>query len=151
MARGRCARLRAFDIPQQYRRAWPCVSVSAHSDNEKSCSDLNDCCLPAVARACSTIVANVALVATKRTAVGRIGHHRTGSSRIQTCEYPRNLRPLPATAAVVRWRLVRREGDRRDRRQHPGLHLQIIVLALPRHFFLMRLEFADALPDFVAL
>ena|SRR6266436_9688708 len=58
---------------------------------------------------------------------------------------------LPATAAVMRWRLVRREGDRRDARQHPGLHLQVIVLALPCHFFLMRFEIADALPDFVAL
>ena len=58
---------------------------------------------------------------------------------------------LPATAAVVRWRLVRREGDRRDARQHPGLHLQVIVLALPCHFFLMRFEIAAALPDFVAL
>jgi hypothetical protein len=33
-------------------------------------------------------------------------------------------------------------------RQHPGFDLQIIVLALPRHFFLMRFEIADALPDF---
>jgi len=37
------------------------------------------------------------------------------------------------------------------RRQHPGPHLQIIVLALPRHFFLMRFETVYALLDFVAL
>src|SRR5258708_5029280 len=36
-------------------------------------------------------------------------------------------------------------------RQHPGLHLQIIVLALTSHFFLMRFEIAYALLDFVAL
>jgi hypothetical protein len=35
--------------------------------------------------------------------------------------------------------------------QHPGFHLQIIVLALAGHFFLMRFEIIHALPDFVAL
>jgi hypothetical protein len=36
-------------------------------------------------------------------------------------------------------------------RQHPGFHLQIVVLALPCDFFLMRFEIAYALSDFVAL
>ncbi len=57
---------------------------------------------------------------------------------------------LPA-APVVRWPLERRERDRRDGRQHPGLDLQIIVLALPCHFFLMRSEIVYTLSDFVAL
>jgi hypothetical protein len=35
--------------------------------------------------------------------------------------------------------------------QHPGFYLRIIVLALPRHFLLMRFEIIDALLDFVAL
>ena len=69
---------------------------------------------------------------------------------------PRKLRPSPfdgfhAPLDPLQRRLVRRQRDRRDGRQHPGLHLQVIVLALPCHFLLMRLEFADALPDFVAL
>jgi hypothetical protein len=34
--------------------------------------------------------------------------------------------------------------------QHLGLHLQIIVLALPCHFFLIRSEIAHAPSDFVA-
>jgi hypothetical protein len=42
MARGRRARLRAFDIPQQYRRAWPGVSgLSSFPTTKKSGSDLN--------------------------------------------------------------------------------------------------------------
>ncbi len=49
------------------------------------------------------------------------------------------------------WPLKSRQGDRRDRRQHPGFHLQIILLALARHFFLMRFEIVYALSDFVAL
>ena len=35
--------------------------------------------------------------------------------------------------------------------QHLGLHLQIIVIALPSNFFLMRFEIVYALSDFIAL
>ena len=58
---------------------------------------------------------------------------------------------LPAAAPVVRWPSERRVRDCREGRHHPGLDLQIIVLALPCHFFLMRSELVYALSDFVAL
>ena len=58
---------------------------------------------------------------------------------------------LPAAAPVVRWPSERRVRDSREGRHHPGLDLQIIVLALPCHFFLMRFEIVYALSDFVAL
>ncbi len=38
-----------------------------------------------------------------------------------------------------------------DGRQHPCFDLQVVVLALPSYFFLMRFEIAHALSDFVAL
>jgi len=58
---------------------------------------------------------------------------------------------LPAAAPVVRWPSERRVRDCREGCHHPGLDLQIIVLALPSHFFLMRSEIVYALSDFVAL
>ncbi len=59
--------------------------------------------------------------------------------------------PAAAPAPVVRWPSKRRERDCREGRHHPGLDLQIIVLALPGHFFLVRSEIVYALSDFVAL
>ena len=56
----------------------------------------------------------------------------------------------PPRRTMVRWTSESWERDRRDGRQHPGFHLQIIILALPRHFFLMRFEITHALSDFVA-
>jgi hypothetical protein len=59
---------------------------------------------------------------------------------------PQQTSYFPATSREVfarRW--IRINGL-----QHLGFRLQIIVLALPRHFFLMRPEIAHAPQDFIA-
>lgn len=67
----------------------------------------------------------------------------------RVCYFGRN--PANLSSCVTPAKAAASQSAAAGARQHPGLHLQIIVFALPRHFFLMRFETVYALLDFVAL